>query len=306
MAGMKFDGMIDQIICGDYREVMKDIPNGSIDLVVTSPPYNTRKNYGTPDEIPWPDWYELIRELLTECHRALRSGGTLAINVLKEARWQRDHKFAHTWSDYDPEYLTHRGKQRNVRGKGRVEPVSKRVYNLMEQTRFKMRESIVWVKGYLRDNGKVDTISTNYQMGCDSDPYLRGVAEMILLGSKDRWYHDGGTGRRGAATMPFDLYTKDVWIIPAVTGKEHPAAFPPEIPLRLIRLFVHRSNTQKMPKPIILDPCMGSGTTCEMAKGLGYHFIGIDTNPDYCETAREGLARRDKMEGFMEGGKRNG
>lgn len=278
---------LDTIVCGDCLDVMAEMPDGCADLVVTSPPYNTRKDYGISDEIPWWDWYLFIQLVLRECYRILRSGGVLAINVLKEARWQRDHKFAYSWDDYDQDYITHRGKERNIRGKGRVEPVSHRIYSIMEQTGFKMRESIIWVKGSLDKNGEAQTISTNYQMGCDSDPYLRGTAEMILLGSKLRWYHDGGTGRRGAEAMPFDLFTKDVWIIPSASSSRHPAPFPEEIPKRLIRLFVHRANTRDLPEPLVFDPCMGMGTTAVAALKLGRHFYGCDINPEYVELANK-------------------
>lgn len=278
----------DTIVCGDCLDVMAEVSKNIIDLIVTSPLYNVCKDYGVvDDEMPWSDWYEFIRRFVEECHRILRPGGVLALNVLKEARWQRDHKFAHTWSDYDPDYVTHRGTQRNVLGKGRVEPVFNQVYDIIKDVGFKMRESIVWVKGNLDDNGEIQAVSTNYQMGCDSDPYLRGTAEMIILGSKERWYHDGGTGRRGAEAMPFELFTKDVWVIPSIGGSQHPAPFPEEIPVRLIRLFIHRANTQNLPEPIVADFYMGLGTTAVAALKLGCHFYGCDISPEYVKLANE-------------------
>jgi site-specific DNA-methyltransferase (adenine-specific) len=270
---------------------MADMPEDSVDLIVTSPPYNVRKNYGVSDEIPWDRWYDFVRAMIFASWFILRPGGVLALNVLKEARWQRDHKYAETWTDYDPNYITHRGKERNIRGKGRVEPVSHQVYGLMEAAKFKMRESIIWVKGNLSKSGEIQTISTNYQMGCDSDPYLRGTAEIILLGSKERWYHDGGTGRRGAKAMPFDLFTKDVWIIPSTSDSQHPAPFPEEVPNRLIRLFVHRMNTRDLPEPVVFDPFMGRGTTAIAAIKQDCYFYGCDINPEYVELANKRIEK---------------
>lgn len=283
---------LDTIVCGNCLDVMSKVPGRTLDLIVTSPLYNVRKHYQVVnDEMPWPQWYIFIAKFVRECHRILRVGGVLALNVLKEARWQRDHQFACTWSDYDPDYVTHRGAQRNVKGKGRVEPVFNRIYDLVKGSGFKMRESIVWVKGKLSADGKIQTISTNYQMGCDSDPYLRGTAEMIILGSKGRWYHDGGTGRRGAEAMPFELFTKDVWVIPTISSSRHPAPFPEEIPNRLIRLFVHRSNTQELPEPIVGDFFMGEGTTAIAALKLGWHYYGCDINPEYVKLANERIEK---------------
>ena len=114
---------------------------------------------------------------------------------------------------------------------------------------------------------------------------------MIILGSKERWYHDGGTGRRGAEAMPFELFTKDVWVIPGANSLQHPAPFPEEIPTRLIRLFVHRANTQDLPEPIVADFFMGEGTTAVAALKLGCHFYGCDINPEYVKLANERIAR---------------
>lgn len=272
-----------KLYLGDARRLTM-IEDESVDLVITSPPYNTGKPYPGPgDERPWPEWYDFMSDIFLQCEAKLREGGVLAVVIPGVIKWQRDHKFAKTWWDYDANYLTHRGSQRNVRGKGRIEPVGFMLFDTMQQQGFKMREPIVWIKG---SNGQA--ISSHYRMGCDSDPYLRGCYEFILLGSKGRWYHNGGTGRRGAEAVPFIDYTKDVWHIPPVSG-EHPAPFPKEIPLRLIRLFIHRANTQELPEPVVFDPFVGSGTTCHVAYELGVRSIGVDIVEEYLEMSKKRL-----------------
>ena len=284
------------IVVGDCLEIMKGLPGGCVDLVVTSPPFNCRMDYGiSDDQVAWRDWYQLIEDVLEGCYRILREGGVMALNIPLVIRWQRDHAFRDTWSDYDPHYLTHVGNLRNQKGKGRIEPVGFQVFGLMEQVGFKMREPIIWVKG---SDG--NAICSDYRMGCDSDPYMRPAHEAILLGSKRRWYHDGGTGRRGAKAVPFLEETKDVWFIPPVSAKGHPATFPVELPSRLIRLFVHRANTRQLPDPIIFDPFVGFGTTAVAAERLGRKFFGCDLNPEYVELALERL-EKDRLErGQME------
>ena len=86
---------IDTIVCGDCLDVMAEMPENSIDLIVTSPPYNVGKDYnGFSDEMPWFRWYDLIHAVIFSSWAILRPGGTLALNVLKEARWQKDHKYS--------------------------------------------------------------------------------------------------------------------------------------------------------------------------------------------------------------------
>ena len=284
------------IVCNDCLNVLRNLPDNCVDLVATSPPYNCRMDYGVSnDQVPWQDWYQLIGDVLTGCHRVLREGGVIALNIPLVVRWQRDHAFKDTWSDYDPEYLTHVGGQRNQEGKGRIEPLGFRVFGKMEQVGFKMREPIIWVKG-----SEGNAICSDYRMGCDSDPYMRPAHETILLGSKGRWFHDGGTGRRGKEAVPFLEETKDVWFLPPVSIKGHPAIFPVELPSRLIRLFVHRANTKDLPKPVIFDPFVGSGTTAIAAARLGHNFFGVDINREYVALALDRLAKDREQRAQLE------
>ena len=115
--------------------------------------------------------------------------------------------------------------------------------------------------------------------------FTRGVYETILIGSKGRWFHSGGTGRRGKDAIPFMDYTKDVWMIPPVSSREHPAPFPQEIPTRLIRLFTHGDH------PVVLDPFCGIGTSLLAAKELGRDFIGIEKEPAYVTIAEKRLEK---------------
>jgi site-specific DNA-methyltransferase (adenine-specific) len=137
-----------------------------------------------------------------------------------------------------------------------------------------VREPIVWIKG-----SEGNAICTTHAMGCDSDPYFRPAHEVILIGSKGRWFHRGGTGRRGTIAMPFADETKDVWFIPPVSTALHPATFPIDIPSRLIKLFTHSKDA------VVLDPFLGSGTTCYCAKKLNRYSIGIEISEKYCEIA---------------------
>lgn len=267
---------------GDCLELMPREQAESVDLFVFSPPYNCRKPYGTfKDEIPWPAYYEWMGRVLAECYRLLRVGGVIAVNVPTVIRWQAEHAFAQTWSDFDPTYKTHRNGEKVI-GKGRIEPLGIRLYEQMERLGLKMREPIVWVKGN-EDNA----IGSDYRMGCDSDPYMRPAHEWILLGSKGQWFHRGGTGRRGREAVPFTDYTKDVWFMPPDRSNHHPAPFPEELPMRLIRLFTHA------PDSVVCDPFMGKGTTGAACIRAGRSFRGYEIDPGFFEIAEKRIAATD-------------
>ena len=275
------DNYINQIIQGDCLDVMKGMPDGCVDLIITSPPYNCRKKYIViTDELPWAKYYEWMEQILDEFYRLLTIGGVLAINVPGVVRWQADHKYANTWTDYDSIYRTHRNGK-IIKGKGRIEPLGFNLFSMMQKRDSHIREPIVWVKG-----NEKNAFNSEYKMGCDSDPYLRPSHEWILLGSKGRWYHRGGTGRRGREAMPFLEETKDTWFISPQSSRIHPAIYPIELPLRLIKLFTHISDA------IVFDPFVGSGTTAVAAITTGRSFIGIDLNPEYCDMAERRLAEK--------------
>jgi DNA modification methylase len=268
---------------GDCLEVMKLMPSCSIDLVVTSPPYNCRKEYGEyKDQLAWDSYYHWMSQVITECYRLLVDGGVLAVVVPDVVKWQREHAFADSWHDFDPTYKNRFDGVAHL-GKGRIEPLGFRIRGIMEAVDPHLREHVIWVKG-----SEGNAVAGGYQIGCDSDPFLRATHETIYLGSKSRWFHRGGTGRRGLDAMPYLDYCKDVWFIPPISNSQHPAPFPVEIPLRLIRLFTHA------PDAVIFDPFTGSGTTGVAALIEGKRFIGIEQDADFIAVARERLHKQSE------------
>jgi site-specific DNA-methyltransferase (adenine-specific) len=264
-----------RVIQGDCLTEMAKMDAGSFDLVCFSPPYNSRIEYSDyDDQVPWSDYYTKMHDVIHESYRILVTGGTIAINVPMVIRWQREHKHAASWYGFDPNYKSHFGGVKSL-GKGRIEPLGFRLFDMMCAEDPHVREPITWVKG----SGNV-AMSTTFQMGCDSDPYMRPTNETILLGSKGQWFHRGGTGRRGRDAVPFVEYTKDTWIVQPESNPQHPAIFPVEIPRRLMRLFCHAKDSN------VCDPFMGYGQTAMAAVELGHNFVGVDISPRYCAIAR--------------------
>jgi len=240
---------------GDAR-CLDAIPDGEVQLVVTSPPYNVGVDYnGLSDMLPWSEYYALIEKALREMHRVLRPGGVLALVV--------------------PHYVNDAGN-----GK-RIEPVYFRIWELVEKAGFLIRQPVVWAKGW--PPGLL--ISPNCAVGSPANPNFRQVHEVIILASKDHLHrlNTGPSGERRSQPRGVLNWLKDVWLIPTVGGRggrkpEHPAMFPPEIPARLILLFTQ-------PGELVLDPFGGSMTTCLAAKRLGRRAIGVDIVEDYVVAA---------------------
>ena len=114
-----------------------------------------------------------------------------------------------------------------------------------------------------------------------SNPVLRDIHEYILIFCKETFSRKGGKKENTIKKEQFLEWTKSVWTFPAVSAKKigHPAPFPEELPYRLIQLYSFKDD-------VILDPFVGSGTTCLAAIKAGRNYIGYDNNPHYVKLAK--------------------
>ena len=115
-----------------------------------------------------------------------------------------------------------------------------------------------------------------------SDPWVNTAAEAVLVLSRDRRRRSGRGKTTDISREEFMEGTLGIWKFHGENTRKygHPAPFPEELPRRLIKLFSFRED-------VVLDPFVGSGTTCRVAKDLGRRSIGVDIDPGYCTVAAD-------------------
>jgi modification methylase len=229
------------IYCGYSQHLLQDFPDNSVSLVITSPPYNVGKEY-EGDVKALEDYlgYDLW-PVWRECTRVLRPGGRLCVNIA--GCWRKPYV-----------------------------PLHHLIGDQLQDLGLLMRGEIIWDKG-----ASVGSSTAWGSFKSASNPVLRDQHEYILVFCKDE-YKLVGKGSDLTADE-FCLYTKSVWQIPAKRNHVHPAVFPIELPMRLIKLY-------SFPGDFVLDPFCGVGATCLAAQKLERQYIGIDCELKYVKEAR--------------------
>ena len=157
-------------------------------------------------------------------------------------------------------------------------PLSHHVTRLMLDIGFLMRGEIIWKKG----KGANGSCAWGSYMSA-ANPTIRDLHEYILVFSKERF----DRAYKGESTIIADDFMRDtlsIWEMRPESASKvgHPAPFPIELPTRLINLYSYTGD-------LILDPFMGSGTTCVAAKRMERDYIGYDTEKKYFDVAQRRL-----------------
>ena len=240
-------GELDVIHVGDARD-MSQVPDASVALVVTSPPYFAGKEYETAlgeGHVPgdYIEYLTMLRDVLTECVRILEPGGRIAVNVANLGR------------------RPYRSLAADV------------TTILQDDLRLLLRGEVIWQK----QRGASGSCAWGSYRS-PANPVLRDTTERVIIASKGRFDRVGrgsasAGGPAAAATIPGDEFleaTLDVWEIPAesATRVGHPAPFPVALAERCIQLFTYDGD-------VVLDPFMGSGTTAVASVNTGRHYVGL-------------------------------
>ena len=228
-------------------ENMKDIPNNSLHLMITSPPYNVSKEYD--DDLSLNEYLNLLKNCFTETYRVLVDGGRACINIANIGR---------------KPYI----------------PLSDYVSKIMIEIGFNMRGEIIWNKSA---GAGISTAWGSFQSA--SNPILRDVHEYILIFSKGNYKRERDKEEKelrkdNITKEEFIEWTKSVWTMNTESAKRigHPAPFPEELPNRLIKLFSFTND-------IVIDPFMGSGTTAIAAIKNNRNLVGYEINEEYINLA---------------------
>ena len=110
---------------------------------------------------------------------------------------------------------------------------------------------------------------------------IKNDMEFILMQRKPGGYRKPSEEQRDASRISkddFNRWFQQIWTIPGASTKQHPAPFPLELALRIVRMFSFEGDT-------VLDPFSGSGTSMIAALKTGRNSIGLDIDPDYCRMA---------------------
>ena len=248
---------------GDARN-MDRVADGSVGLVVTSPPYFAGKQYeeelereGVPAS--YLEYLDMLTDVFAECVRKLEPGGRIAVNVA------------------------------NL-GRKPYRSLSADVIRILEHDLgLLLRGELIWQKG--------EGASSSCAWGSfrsAANPVLRDISERVIIASKGRFDRALSVKQRAADGLPhentvmtedFMAATLDVWSMPPESAQRvgHPAPFPVELPEQLIRLYTFKGD-------LILDPFMGSGSSLVAAARLGRRYIGYDLDASYLEIARQRVA----------------
>ncbi len=245
---------------GDARS-FPYIADGSVHLVVTSPPYWRLKRYNdSPGQMGHIEDYEEflddLRRVWSEAYRALVPGGRLVCVVGDVCLSRREH------------------------GRHVVVPLHADICVICRKLGFDNLNPIIWHK---ISNAVFEANTSSKFLGKPYEPnaIVKNDIEFILMQRKPGGYRQPTEEQRRLSVIPkaeFNEWFRQIWTLTGASTKDHPAPYPLELATRLIRMFSFHGDT-------VVDPFCGSGTTMLAAMKWNRSSIGIEIDPDYCRMA---------------------
>ena len=268
------DGAV-RLYLGDALAVLRELPSGSVDCVVTSPPYYSLRDYGISGQYGMEDspaeYVANLRQVFAEARRVLADDGTLWLNVGDTYYSGRGNPGPNS---ADAKQRARRGWVRPVDRCSQPWGIRKSLIGVpwqvvfaLQEDRWALRAAITWRR------------TTALPEAAQDRPW-RTTEPLFLFTKSTRYWFD-----RGALSGE-----EDVWTIEpdrSLDSGDHSAAFPVELPMRCI-------DAGCKPGGVVLDMFAGTGTTCEAARKLGRKAIGIELNPASLDLAvRHRLSQGD-------------
>lgn len=265
---------LDRILLGDCLEMLKQIPDETVDVIVTSPPYADRRKhtYGGvhPDE-----YVEWFLPITAELKRVLKPDGTFILNIKERVMDGERHTYVielilemrkqgWLWTE---EFIWHKKNCYPGKWPNRFRDAWERCLQFNKQRHFNMYQDSVmvpmgdWAKSRLRNLSDTDKQRDESKAGSG---FGKNVSNWVSR----------------AMAYP----TNVLHLATETSNKNHSAVFPVELPKWFIKLF-------SQPGDVILDPFLGSGTTAVAAKMLDRHYIGIEILEEYVGLAEANLSK---------------
>lgn len=265
---------VDQIVLGDCETVLAELPDDSVDLIFTSPPYadQRRHTYGgiTPDE--YVDWFLPKTEQFL---RVLKPTGTFVLNIKERVVNGERHTYVldlilnmrqqgWLWTE---EFMWHKKNSYPGKWPNRFRDSWERLIQFNKRRQFHMYQDAVmvpvgdWARTRLSNLSATDKV-------------------------RDESKVNSGFGKNVSNWVGRDMVypTNVIHMSTECANRNHSAAFPLELPSWFIKLFTVEGD-------LVIDPFVGSGTTAQAARLLGRHYLGIDISPEFIELANQRIGR---------------
>ena len=199
---------LDRIISGDVLEIMAQIPDNSVHLAITSPPYNVGKNYDNHnDQMEYQEYLDWLEKVWRETKRVLVPGGRFALNIAPT-------------------------------GIKDFVPLHHDFTNQFRKMRMKFRTEIIWYKQTMLKRTAWGSFKS------PSNPHIVPSWEYVLIFSKEKDRLDGNQKNADIAKQEFMDFSDGFWkISPETKRNGHPAPFPEELIYRLIKFYSYKENT---------------------------------------------------------------
>ncbi|MFI5684032.1 DNA-methyltransferase [Streptomyces sp. NPDC051636] len=257
---------LNEIYLGDCLEGLSNIPSGTVDTIISSPPYNIGKSYESRKQLD--EYLATQREVLRECHRVLKDTGSIF--------WQ-----VGVYAD-----------------KGMHIPLDVKFFPILEEFGMIPRNRIVWVRPHglhakNKFSARHETILW-FSKGEEYKFFLDEIRVPQKYQNKKSWRGDN----KGQLTCnPLGKNPGDIWLFQNVKHNHeeqtiHPAQFPEDMVARMLL------STTK-PGDTVLDPYMGVGTVAVVARDHGRNFFGAELDPQYHSIALQRLSGEPDSEGVF-------
>lgn len=262
MNNKSINDFLNKIILGDCLQVMKEIPDNSVDMIITSPPYDKIRNYN--DTLNWN--FEIFKEIANQTQRILKSGGVIVWVVSDQTI-----NGSETGTSFEQAlYFKSIGYKLHdtmiYKKNSYPFPPSNRYYQQFEYM-------FVFSKGKPK-TANIQTQKTEWKKSTKEISTTRQKN-----GNTKKMKYEKGKEERKMDNV-WEINTGYMRSTKDKFAYKHPAIFPEELAKRHILTWSNEND-------IILDPLCGSGTSCKMAKINNRNYIGIEKNKEYYEICLE-------------------